>query len=95
MKPENQEPEAETAAPAPPPAATLVLESGAKETDAAEVARLRQERDEALALKKKVELRNMELEDNVRSLTAPPPKAESGKQKAETRTGWMDIYRAD
>lgn len=67
------------------------MDSGAKETEAAEQARLRQERDDALAAKKKVELRNMELEDNLRVLTAPPAPAPA----AEREPGWLDAYRDD
>jgi len=60
------------AAAAPPPAAALVLESDAKESDLAELVKLKRERDEAIEAKKKVELRAMELEDNLRTLTTPP-----------------------
>ncbi len=59
-------------APAAPPVAKAVIESDAKEGDAAELVRLKRERDDAIEAKKKVELRAMELEDNLRTLTTPP-----------------------
>jgi hypothetical protein len=65
-------------APAAPPAAAKVLESGAREGDAAELVELRRKLSETESAKRQTEMRNMELEDNLRTLTTPPtptPKA--------------------
>lgn len=62
-----------------------MVESDAKESDAAELVRLRRERDDALSAKRQVELRAMELEDNLRTLTTPPkPTPQRAKRSPNT-----------
>jgi hypothetical protein len=91
----NSDP-AESAPPAPgapPPAAALVTETDAREGDAAALVEARRKLQEIEDAKKQVELRNMELEDQVRTLSTPPP-APAPAPKKERAPGWLDMYRS-
>jgi hypothetical protein len=70
---------------APPPAAKRVLETGAKESDAAELVELRRKLEDEKSGRKKDQTRINELEDSIRRLTTPPA-AGTPKEKK----GWLD-----
>ena len=75
---------------APPPVAKAVTESKARPEDAAELARLKRERDEEAKLRKEREMRINELEDENRQLKAVPA---APAPKARRSPGWLDMYR--
>lgn len=60
-------------APAPPPAASAVMNSDATEGDAAELVKLKRERDELAKGKRDAETRAAELADENRRLKEPAP----------------------
>jgi len=59
----------------PPPAAALVIESGAREGDAGELLRLRRELEDEKKLRKAREVEVSEKEDALKRLTTPPTPA--------------------
>jgi hypothetical protein len=72
---------------APPPAAETVLASDAKESDAAELVRLKRELDEEKSGRKKDQTRLSELEDENRRLKdVPKPKAGDPKPEVTKRS---------
>jgi hypothetical protein len=77
-------PTPETPTQDPPPAASIVLQGGANEGDAAELVRLRQEAAELREVKKAREIRLAELEDENRRLKTPPP-----PPAAPEKAAWM------
>lgn len=93
--PEDTDTPAPAPAPgAPPPAATLVLESGARESDAAEMVRLKREADEAKRLLKEREVEIAHVRDeNHRLKTPPPAPAPAPAPQRERAPGWLDCYR--
>lgn len=86
LPPENPAP-----APTAPPAAETVNDSPAREGDAEEIVALRRKLSESESAKKKVETRAAELEDSLRSLTAPPAPATPPKAKRTAATVW-ELY---
>jgi hypothetical protein len=78
---------------APPPAAAAVAESDAEPADAAELVKLKRERDDALraksdaeAARKKLEMDLAQREDEVRRLTTPPPAPPKPKSERAPNT---------
>lgn len=80
---------------APPPAAEEVLRATASENDAAELVRLKRERDEAIEARKRVEMDNAQLQDTVRRITSPEPVPidHAPAAKGGRTPGWLDAYR--
>ena len=72
---------------AKPPAAEIVLNSDVKESDAAEIVRLKREREKDGEIIKAREIRIAELEDENRALKViPAPKVEA----ANAKKGFLD-----
>jgi hypothetical protein len=85
--PSAGEPQAPAIAPgAPPPAASKVVESDAKESDAAVLVKLRRELEDEKSGRKKDQTRINELEDKIRGLTTPP----AAKPGEAQKKGWLD-----
>ena len=92
--PDSPAPPANT--PAPPPAATAVLESGAREGDLAELVRLKREKEELERKLKEREVESAHLMDENHRLKAPPEsKVQGPRSKAERAPGWLDAYKSD
>lgn len=68
---------------APPPGAEIVLNSDVKESDAAEIVRLKRELDEEKAGRKKDQTRLSELEDENHRLKQPVPVPVKKKEPTE------------
>lgn len=73
---------------APPPAAEIVLNSDAKEADAAEIVRLKRENEKLSKDKRDVETRVSELEDENRQLKTIP-KAPEPVPAPVVKKGWL------
>jgi hypothetical protein len=67
----------------PPPAAKAVIESDAKPEDAAEMVDLRRKLADAESAKKKVEMDNAQLADEVRRLSTPPAPAPAKDERGD------------
>ena len=85
------------AAGAPPPAATLVTETDAREGDAAALVEAKRALDEERRLRKEREIEIAHVRDeNARLKATPQPNAEKLKaEKLKERVpGWLDMYRS-
>lgn len=100
MKPEpvpEEIPAPVPAAGAPPPAATLVTETDAREGDAAALVEAKRALDEERRLRKEREIEIAHVRDeNTRLKALPQPNAEKLKaEKLKERVpGWLDMYRS-
>lgn len=84
----------------PPPAASAVMRSDLVESDAAELVRLRRERDELSRARRDLETRVSEVEDENRRLktlppTVPPRAAEKQKRSFLHGATFFDLGGAD
>ena len=70
----------------PPPAAELVIQSGALEGDAAELLKARRDLEGERSARKKEQTRLSELEDENRRLKTPP----EAPRKAPAKKHWLD-----
>lgn len=83
-EPEPSAPPTPSGASGDPPAARVVLEGDLEEGDAAELVRLRQEREELARGRRAAEIRAAELEDQLHRAKHPPTPA------ARQKRSWLD-----